>query len=55
MEEEVQFTLDFLAEDGEGSLSYYPSSPENEYLWQGKKLAVTKRQYNGTVHCAGST
>lgn len=43
IKEAVRFTLDFLAEDGEGYRSYYPSSsPENEYLWQGEKLAVTK-------------
>ena len=43
IEEAVRFTLDFLTEDAEGYRSYYPSSsPENEYLWQGEKLAVTQ-------------
>lgn len=43
MEEAVRFTLDYLKPDGEGTLSYYPSSsPENEYLWNGEKIAVTR-------------
>ncbi len=43
IQQAVRFTLDYLADDGEGHWSYYPSSsPENEYFWQGEKIAVTK-------------
>lgn len=39
----VEFLLDYLVEDGEGGLMFAPStSPENEYLWEGKKQAVTR-------------
>ncbi len=43
MRNAVEFLLDYLTDDGEGGLMFAPStSPENNFLWQGKPYAVTR-------------
>ncbi len=46
MEENARFCLDMLVDDGNGYLIFCPStSPENEYLVNGKETSVSKTTY----------